>query len=666
MISVQLYVKADFEISGQRFERVSMFKDEVISLTSTIQNINDISKVYTDFTQTFNVPADDINNRIFKHWYNNFIDGGFDARLRVDAILYVDTKVFRIGLIELEKVNLTDNLPGSYAITFFGKLVSLKDKIKEDKLNTLTYINDEYAIDYSANNVIDLVQNNVDNDVMFPLISSKRNWSYGDALATDIATSTGAINSNELFPALRVKAVFNAIGVKYNISFVSDFFNTEQFTKLFLHLKNKELFNFASNELPIEFQSITGEALYFDFNLDGSATFNGISQPYPTTASLGVNILQTTGTFKIKVFRGGVLFITFDGIGQATMQTFNVFVNYESDPFLYAGEYTFSISSSVSNDIQIVGTTVYEVDLGFPITEVVSAQAISSFLGIIDLLAYMPDMKISDFISGILKMFNLTIYSYEENIYYIETLENFYLNGTDRDLTPYIENKFDVNRVKSFNKISFKYVKSESYMNALFYQNNNIEYGELQSTFQYDGGEYKVDIPFENILHNRFTGTDLQVSYYVKTDYITSIVPKAPVLLYLYGNVDISATPIVMKDNLGGFATVESYNAFGQDITDTGINYTLNFGYQNSTLLNVPIENSLYHEYYLNYLLNIYNIKSRIVTIKAKLPISTVLNLRLNDRIIIAQKAYLINSFTIDLITGITQLDLLTDFRIAQ
>ena len=38
-------------------ERLDLFKDETVSLTQTIQNVKDIKKIFTEFTQTFSVPA---------------------------------------------------------------------------------------------------------------------------------------------------------------------------------------------------------------------------------------------------------------------------------------------------------------------------------------------------------------------------------------------------------------------------------------------------------------------------------------------------------------------------------------------------------------------------------------------------------------------------------
>ena len=61
MLNLQLYIEGT---------EVELFKDESVSLTQTLQNVKDISKIFTDFTKTFNVPASKTNNILFKHFYN--------------------------------------------------------------------------------------------------------------------------------------------------------------------------------------------------------------------------------------------------------------------------------------------------------------------------------------------------------------------------------------------------------------------------------------------------------------------------------------------------------------------------------------------------------------------------------------------------------------------
>ena len=61
MQKLQLYIQG---------QRVDLFKDESVSFTQTLQNVKDISKIFTEFTKTFAVPASKVNNKIFTHYYN--------------------------------------------------------------------------------------------------------------------------------------------------------------------------------------------------------------------------------------------------------------------------------------------------------------------------------------------------------------------------------------------------------------------------------------------------------------------------------------------------------------------------------------------------------------------------------------------------------------------
>jgi len=148
----------------------------------------------------------------------------------------------------------------------------------------------------------------------------------------------------------------------------------------------------------------------------------------------------------------------------------------------------------------------------------------------------------------------------------------------------------------------------------------------------------------------------------LKTDYITKLIPK-PVLLYRNDIFNISNVK-VKKVDTNTIVNLDSNVVFGQDIIGAdSLSHSMNFGYETSTFGGTPIENGLYFDYYKEYLANVYNPKSRNLKVRAKLTPSLILNLRLNDRIILYQKAYLINKFTTDLTTGIVNLDLLSDFR---
>ena len=133
--------------------RLDLFDDENISITQGVQDVKDISKLFADFSQSFSVPASRNNNAIFKHYYNQDIENGFDARTRKPAVININTVPFKTGKIQLNGVKIADNQPSSYKITFFGDVIKVKDLIGDDELNTLDWL-DNFNSVYSAAQVL--------------------------------------------------------------------------------------------------------------------------------------------------------------------------------------------------------------------------------------------------------------------------------------------------------------------------------------------------------------------------------------------------------------------------------------------------------------------------------------------------------------------------------
>ena len=279
---------------------------------------------------------------------------------------------------------------------------------------------------------------------------------------------------------------------------------------------------------------------------------------------------------------------------------------------------------------------------------------------------YFPEIKIEDFFSGLLKMFNLTCFSNDGLNYTLERIDDFYNNGSFIDITKYIdiESNTSVNRVKTFKKINFEYEKSESIINVGFLGSTGLEYGSLSAETGYEGEEYNIKLPFEDLNFNNIGGGLLQVGYALKSD-LAKYVPKA-VILYDYNPSGLTTCPqFYFNTNLtGGTSTAHTtYKAFGQETLISGNTFSLNFGTQQSTLTNEIITNGLYAQNYDQYLANIFNIKSRLIKIKTYLPTSILTTIKLNDRLIIRDKRYIINSMNLDLTTGEVQFELLNDFR---
>ena len=97
-------------------ERIDTFNDEDVNIKLSLQNVKDISRLFTDYTQNFQVPASRQNNDVFKHYYNADISGGFNASLRQDATIFVDKELFREGSIELISVDMKNGKPSALKI----------------------------------------------------------------------------------------------------------------------------------------------------------------------------------------------------------------------------------------------------------------------------------------------------------------------------------------------------------------------------------------------------------------------------------------------------------------------------------------------------------------------------------------------------------------------
>ena len=625
--------------------RLELFQDENISITSSIQNVNDISKVFTDYSQSFTVPATPNNNKIFAHWYENSIDDGFNANKRYDAEIEINTVPFRKGRIELQSANRDKGDITHYALVFYGTLKSLTDKFGEDKLINLTNLNDIINFNYTPTNIVNSVVNTNTLDIAFPLISSNKAWQYSGGGVDDISTLGGSIDYNELFPAVRVKSIFQSIEEKYNVSFLGNFLTDKRFTELFLLAKNAEKINFTTGLKAISFEIPSGDDMYGRWEVSGKTItqFNSGDDSY----FWGIQITAPTGvTWKVDVYKNGIFFLSFELTGSDSFGGLNT----------GHGDYTFFITETSGSITSIT------YDLGYWSEGVeyktYGNASVASASSQLPLNQLMPDMKVSDFFSGVLKMFNLTAYSENENQYNIEPLEDWYNQGKIIDISKYVNLDGEITRAPFYKVMNFQYEKSESLINRAFFDTFQREFGDLKYTFdnESDGDEYTIKLPFENLMHQKFSGTKLHVGYCLKSD-LKPYVPK-PILLYKYGNISTD-----VNFYLEGSART-SYNAFGQDIEKvTNEFHSLNWGLENSTLLNGVVENTLFSDYYLSYLSNIYNRKSRIIKIEGVADTYLMSVLKLNDRVVIRDKRYVINNIQTELNTGKINLELLTDFR---
>jgi hypothetical protein len=649
-------------------KRLDLFQDEKIVINSSIQNVNDISKVFTDLSQSFTIPANTHNNAIFHHFYNSDVDAKNDVvlnyNIRREALIEIDLTTLRRGTIQLDKANLKNGKPYSYTITFFGQLTSLKDKFGEDKLSDLDY--SDYSHDYTGVEVVNRVTGATDYDVRYPLISSSRVWQYGSG-SQNIGNSSHRINYTELFPALKINRIFDAIETKYGVTLSGNIRLDKRFDNCFLYLKNKDTMNITTSAVQVDMQSTTSP--YFDTSTnevivkyisENELGLSGLVQAYDGTHYVTFNITPSiSAQYYVDVYFNGQL--------QYTISDSTAISEIQQIPNVYGVDIKISLkirsespmSFSSSFDYGFVYSCLLN---GTPTSGTITASVTNNtvnLLSLIDLGSLMPDMKVADFISGIIKEYNLTIEPISETSYKFETVDSWYAAGVLWDVTKHTDiSSIDVERIKLYKKISFKNIESESFMNKQFKETNLREYGSLEYQFDTDGNEFTIDLPFENLLFNRLAN-NLQVGYSLtKAPDYKPYIPK-PMLLFL--NDQVSCDTFYLRTDTTTIA-INSYFPFGQDVIYNSTNYSLNFGNDISSFYNVNIPNSMFISFYNAYLNNLFQRKNRYTYVKTKLPLYILTQLKLNDRLLIRDHRYIINEMKIDLTSGVVDFVLINDF----
>jgi hypothetical protein len=668
---VDIYIKI-----GEEYRRIEQFDDEKVSVTSSVQNFNDIGKLFTDYSQSFTIPASKINNSIFSHWYNSNVDDGFDHRRRYDAYIEVDTLFFKAGKLQIEKANKNDGYIENYQVTFYGNLTQLKDKFKEDKLQVVFGTALALALNhnYTPAEVIDRISLSTNYDVRYPLVGNNRRLTYNDGGSTDVTTNAGAIPWNDLFPAVRVNKIFEMIEQYYGLEFTGTFFNYVQVNELWLLLKNAELPRGYSQGQRLNFLATSG-FLFLELNLTTDIiTTNwdyGFTNPTQRRLVIGIDIAPTSGSivYKVQVFVDGLLFNTFDNlIGNNSLLLYDQ--NRADDPLNHQ---IYFVISSVGSTTFITNLIYKRYSLGLSYTSNDSAgfNATGQTIPYLqNLFNYVPDIKVSDFFMGIVKMFNMVVTPTSETSFHFEPLDLFYESGQVKEASRYIDAmEMDIDKPKLFKAINFVYEKSENILNNSFRGLFNREYGDLvfDNPESSESSNYEIKLPFENPMWERTTGFKFMTNTFLNSA-LSPYTPK-PVLMYRNGLELLGASHsdhIKIKDGSTHY-DVSQYQRFSNEIntagTDLSYLMSLNWGNEISPWYLVNAPQGLYRRLYENYVSNLYNLKTRVLKVKGKVTSFFLNSLKLKDRLTIRDNRYIINTMTTDLTTNEVNFELITDYR---
>ena len=549
---VQLYIQDT---------RVDLFQDESISVTDSIQNVSDISKVFTPFSKQFNLPASSTNNKLFKHYYNFDIQDGFDARFTVDARIEINHVPFKSGKLRLNGVGMKENHPHTYKVVFFGEPNSLKELFGDEDLNTLNSLS-TYDIDYSGSDFLNAFKTGLETtgvnatstanrNIVVPTILLNNFYTYDTPSTNRLDNVNFPVLQPDLKAAIKVKRIIEAIQTQYGITFnmaddgsTKTFFGSDVFDELYLWLhrekspisapetdpptfgvdtttKNKKLtfsdFTYASGDGDIltanKLVVASGDTYGLRLVLDPSVTNN-----------TGEIIIKDKTTNELLFYRENVPFNSSSNLSAPLMNL----TSGSLDSRTYDLEFRINCQVNVNFGALSAGLVITKNSATIH-NYSNSAFSLGSNLFIQD---YIPKMKVIDFLTGLFKMFNLVAYSKKgTSTIFIQTFDDFMTIGTSRDITEYIDiNQSTIDRPVPYNQINFKYSPPVTQTSLRFVNQFSQVFGDLNysSPEKYDGQAFSINAPFErtvliNLQDNSGSLTNNIIGWFVDADGKTTL-----------------------------------------------------------------------------------------------------------------------------------------------
>ena len=672
-------------IEGQLIDQ---YDDESVNIVSSVLDVQDITKNTGDYSKTFSVPTSKRNNKIFKHWYNATIDGGFDARTRVAGTIDIDGVPFRGGKWLLRGVKMVKGVADSYKINFFGETASLQELLGKDVLKDLDLSAFNHI--YALGNIQDGLEVGLFNEsIIYPLMSQRGMLYNSDSNITDTIDSNGevllrniawdgggsGVQYTELRPSLKVIEIIKAIEAKYDITFSRDFFGTTEFDDLYMWLSP-----------DLEGGSIGNKVRTIDWSTtDGTwmNTTTNIATYVPTVGSTSDQMeirlsvtpqLATVGSgYVLRVKNADTEAVLLQRVFAITQQTQSGSGNVSiTIPLPQTTNIVFEIIPTESLIYSAtLKSTLIDNQGNYSTVEFSDTSSNVTANAEVEISKLMPEMEVTEFIKGLIQMFKLVVIGNEGGDFYVNSLDAYYRQGERYDVSDYVDYaEYNVERGEILNELDFKFQEPSSILAKQFLDNNGVGYGDSKVKLKdtdgeaFDGDTLTVELPFETIVYDRLTDgnnnnlTAIQVGNVIDIEY--SPVFTAPHLHYA-SRVRINDADNHIKFN--GATQLDDY--VWCPMTHSGVYspaYSLLFESEVSTYTYEVLNNTLYSNHYQNYIEAIFNIKRRTTTVKCRLPIQIITQLDLNDIITIDKLDYRINNFKYNLLTGITNLELINGF----
>ena len=500
-----------------------------LTLLRQVKDFNKPEDLLTDMSRDLELPASKTNNKIFKHYYDVNIVDGLDARTLIPCRLEFGNSISRVGNLLIESVDMVNNVADTYKVRFIGKLSEIKKKIGEDKLSDLPFTTIQ-TFDFST----EFGSSSFD-DVVLPLSSRSKRFVYNNSnsgladgvrqinFLSTIQSDNYAVREDDLVPAIKVGHILDTIEDAYGFNFTGAIRED--------YVENLYMYAHKVNKISDNDEILIGTANFYtrtpippnatSVSYSGGSNIT-IQSTVNTTFQLRAKATLTQSNRSLVIKKNGTEFL------RTTAS--NVFTSFTP---VTAGTYTAEIESYTSGSetvtIEIQQYTNSSLD---GTDSFVSSASIGSGNKFV-YSEWLNNDKVVDFLSSIIRMFNLILEVDEDLNVSTYHFDHYYSLGSLKNVTNRIaiDNK-TISRPNFYSDLLFTTKENGSAINTGFKKSFNRQYGSLQystdeSSSNIDelaGEEYKVElksmfIPVERlsqISNNNLT--DVGYTYFGSVD----------------------------------------------------------------------------------------------------------------------------------------------------
>ena len=641
------------------------------SLNYAIADIREPDKRNSSYSKTIKIPGSKSNNIIFAHIFEINIQSNFNANLKTPCRLYVDELLQMQGFLQLLKINKTDDNQIEYEVAIKGNVGNIFTDWADLQLTDLDLSAYNHTYDKTAQKASWVAT--YGEGYVYPMID----YSVTNALTFDV---------ENFFPAIYVKQYIDSMFVKAGYTYSSAFFDSAFFKRLIIpfnattllltdaeltsrYFKAKRSADYVAGVINKSIQTTslntsTGNPIKISINQDVSdvsnqfntTTFNYVNQDkgtYKLIFNVSFNLYisalplispTTMGNlpihFIIGTFDSGGTLITTIGTATFTVptqsisiglttSTYNIIVETQS-VVLLAGQ-SFGVGFDVGANNALTNFEPATINLNVLAVSAFENKALNNGITdgesiVMSTMAIPRNIKIKDFFTSIIKMFNLYIETDKTiaNKLYIEPRNDFYSVGVTKDWTDKlsIDRVMDIDPMGELNasRYTFKYKEDKDYYNQK-YQNGFLEpYGTMNKDIDTDfiKGTKTIDIIFSPTPLSK-TGTTDRIISQISTlgnDGLGLTNIKNCNLRILYFDLKNTNDSWTYTGSVSGTTTETTYPYAGHVDTPLLPTFDLNFGVPQDIyyITTAYTNNNLYNKYYKKYIEEITDKDSKIIT----------------------------------------------------